>query len=114
MEGINKVILLGHLGKDPLVRYLTQDRMRASFTLATDEAYSNKQGERVIMTTWHNVVLWSPLAKVTEKGLKKGQRIYLEGRITSRTYVDKEGQRQRITEIVGQQIVLLGNNHQGS
>ncbi len=110
MLGINKVILLGNLGKDPEVRYLENDRARASFTLATNEIYKNKEGEKVTTTEWHNVVLWTPLAKIAEQYLKKGKQVYIEGKLTSRSYVDKEGQTKYVTEIVGQNLVLLGSN----
>ena len=108
MSGVNKVILLGNLGKDPEIRYLEHDRMRASFTLATNETYKNKEGERVTTTEWHNVVLWTPLAKIAEQYLSKGKQVYIEGKLNSRSYTDKEGQTKYITEIVGQNLVLLG------
>lgn len=108
MSGVNKIILLGNLGKDPEVRYLENDRMRASFTLATNETYRNKEGEKVTTTEWHNVVLWTPLAKIAEQFLKKGKQVYIEGKLTNRSYVDKEGQTKYLTEIVGQNMVLLG------
>ena len=114
MLGVNKVILLGNLGKDPEVRHLENDRMRASFTLATNETYKNKEGERVTTTEWHNVVLWTPLAKIAEQYLKKGKQVYLEGKLTNRSYVDKEGQTKYITEIVGQNLVLLGGSKNGA
>ena len=110
MSGVNKVILLGNLGKDPEVRHLENDRMRASFTLATNETYKNKEGERVTTTEWHNVVLWTPLAKIAEQYLKKGKQVYMEGKLTNRSYVDTEGQTKYITEIVGQNLVLLGGS----
>ncbi len=110
MLGVNKVILLGNLGKDPEVRYLENDRARASFTLATNETYKNKEGEKVATTEWHNVVLWTPLAKIAEQYLKKGKQVYIEGKLTSRSYVDKEGQTKYVTGIVGQNLVLLGSN----
>ena len=108
MSAVNKVILLGNLGKDPEVRYLENDRMRASFTLATNETYKNKEGTRVTTTEWHNVVLWTPLAKIAEQYLTKGKQIYIEGKLTTRSYVDKAGQTRYATEVVGQNLVLLG------
>ncbi len=108
MSAVNKVILLGNLGKDPEVRYLEHDRMRASFTLATNETYRNKEGEKITTTEWHNVVLWTPLAKIAEQYLTKGKQVYIEGKLTSRSYVDKEGQTKYITEVAGQNLVLLG------
>jgi single-strand DNA-binding protein len=109
MSAVNKVILLGNLGKDPEVRHLENDRMRASFTLATNETYKNKEGERVTTTEWHNVVLWKPLAKIAEQYLAKGKQVYIEGKLTTRSYVDKEGQTRYATEVVGQNLVLLGS-----
>ncbi|MEM7055597.1 MAG: single-stranded DNA-binding protein [Bacteroidota bacterium] len=108
MSGVNRVILLGNLGKDPEVRHLENGRARASFTLATDETYKNKEGARIANTEWHNVVLWTPLAEVAEKYLNKGKQVYIEGKLASRSYVDKEGQTRYFTEIVGQNLVLLG------
>ncbi len=109
MSAVNKVILLGNLGKDPEVRYLENDRMRASFTLATNETYRNKEGVRVTTTEWHNVVLWTPLAKIAEQYLAKGKQVYIEGKLTTRSYVDREGQTKYTTEVVGQNLVLLGS-----
>jgi single-strand DNA-binding protein len=82
--------------------------MRASFTLATNETYRNKEGEKVTTTEWHNVVLWTPLAKIAEQYLIKGKQVYIEGKLTTRSYVDKAGQTRYTTEVVGQNLVLLG------
>ena len=114
MSAVNKVILLGNLGKAPEIRHLENDRMRASFTLATNETYRNKEGERVTTTEWHNVVLWTPLAKIAEQYLTKGKQVYIEGKLTTRSYVDKEGQTKYTTEVVGQNLVLLGGGKSGS
>ena len=108
MSAVNKVILLGNLGKDPEIRYLENDRMRASFSLATNETYRNKAGEKVTITEWHNIVLWAPLAKIAEQYLTKGKQVYIEGKLVTRSYVDKTDQTKYMTEIVGQQLVLLG------
>ena len=91
MAGVNKVILIGNLGKDPEVRYLDSGVAVANFSLATTESYKNKEGERVSQTEWHNVVLWRGLAEVAEKWLKKGSSVYIEGKIRSRKWEDKEG-----------------------
>ncbi|MHB9148141.1 MAG: single-stranded DNA-binding protein [Candidatus Amoebophilus sp.] len=109
MSGVNRVILLGNLGKDPEIRHLENGRARASFTLATNEFYKNKEGEKVTSTEWHNVVLWSPLAEIAEKYLTKGKQVYIEGKLTNRSYTDKDGQAKYITEVVGQNLVLLGS-----
>lgn len=104
---VNKVILLGRLGKDPEVRYLDNGRAVANFSLATSETYKNKQGEKVTNTEWHNVVLWSPLAEIAEKFLKKGKEIYIEGKLTTRSY-DKEGSKRYVTEVVGKEMTMIG------
>jgi single-strand DNA-binding protein len=108
MAGVNKVILLGHLGKDPEVRAIDNGRKVARFTLATTESYRNAQGERVDQTEWHNVVFWGPVVDVVDKYLKKGNQVYVEGKITNRTYDDKDGNKKYFTEIVGSNLTLLG------
>lgn len=108
MAGVNKVILLGNLGKDPEVRHLENGRAVANFSIATSETYKNKQGEKVTNTEWHNVVLWTPLAEIAEKYLNKGNQVYIEGKLTSRSYEDKDGVTKYITEVVGRDMTLLG------
>jgi single-strand DNA-binding protein len=105
---VNKVILVGNVGKDPEVRYLEGNVAVAKFPLATSETYRNKEGERVTQTEWHNVVLWRGLAKVAEDYVKKGQALYIEGKIRSRKYDDKEGNTRYITEIVADNMQMLG------
>lgn len=112
MAGVNKVILLGNLGRDPEVRHLENGRAVANFSIATSESYKNKQGEKVTNTEWHNVVLWTPLAEIAEKYLKKGNQVYIEGKLTSRSYEDKEGVTKYITEVVGRDMTLLGGPRQ--
>ena len=90
MAGVNKVILVGNLGKDPEVRYLDNGVAVANFSLATTENYKNKAGERVSQTEWHNIVLWRGLAEVAEKYLKKGASVYIEGKIKTRKWEDKD------------------------
>ena len=109
MAGVNKVILLGNLVKDPEVRTIDNGKKVASFTMATTEAYKNKKGERIVNTTWHNIVFWGPVCDVIERYLKKGNQVYIEGKITNRSYEDKEGIKKYITEINGQNLTLLGN-----
>ena len=99
MAGVNKVILLGNLGSDPQIRHLEGGVARANFSLATTEAYKDKTGKRIEQTEWHNIVLWRGLADLAEKYLKKGMTIYLEGKIQSRNWQDKEGMTRNITEI---------------
>ena len=110
MAGVNKVILVGNLGKDPEVRYLDSGVAVANFTLATTENYKNKEGERVSQTEWHNIVLWRGLAEVAENWLKKGSSIYVEGKIRTRKWEDKEGVTRYTTEILGDNMTMLGGN----
>ena len=107
MSGINKVILVGHLGKDPEVRHLDGNVTVASFPLATSESY-NKDGRKVEQTEWHNIVMWRGLAEVAAKYLFKGKLVYIEGKLRTRTYEDKEGIRRYTTEIVAENFTLLG------
>tara|TARA_B100001113_G_C21075404_1_gene607399 strand:- start:1072 stop:1473 length:402 start_codon:yes stop_codon:yes gene_type:complete len=108
MAGVNKVILVGNLGQDPEVRYLDSGVAVANFSLATTENYKNKQGERVSQTEWHNIVLWRGLAEVAEKYLKKGSSIYVEGKIRNRKWEDKEGNTRYNTEILADNMTMLG------
>ncbi|HEX8428941.1 single-stranded DNA-binding protein [Hymenobacter sp.] len=112
MAGINKVILVGNLGKDPEVRHLEGGVSVANFTLATNEYYKDKQGTRVERTEWHNIAAWRGLAEMTEKYLKKGQQVYIEGKIRTRQYQDKENQTRYITEIIADEITMLGGRPQ--
>ena len=105
---VNKVILVGNVGKDPETRYLDEGTAIYKFPMATSETYRNKYGEKVSNTEWHNVVLWRGLAQVAEKYIKKGTQIYVEGRIKTRSYDDANGVKKYITEIVGDQMQLLG------
>ena len=105
---VNKVILVGNVGKDPETRYLDEGTAISKFPMATSETYRNRDGERVTNTEWHNVVLWRGLAQVAEKYIKKGTQVYIEGRIKTRSYDDASGNKKYITEIVGDQMQLLG------
>lgn len=107
MSGVNKVILVGHLGKDPEIRYLEGNVSVASFPLATSETFT-KDGRRVEQTEWHNIVLWRGLADVAVKYLSKGKLVYIEGKLRTRSYEDKEGIRRYTTEIVAESFNLLG------
>ncbi len=108
MAGVNKVILIGNLGKDPEVRYLDNGVAVANFSLATTESYKNKEGERVSQTEWHNIVLWRGLAEIAEKFLKKGSAVYIEGKIRNRKWEDKEGNNRYTTEILADNMTMLG------
>jgi single-strand DNA-binding protein len=106
--GVNKVILIGNLGRDPEVQNFENGVKKAAFTLATTEAYKGKDGEKTTHTEWHNIVMWRGLADVAERFLKKGSTIYVEGRIRKREYEDKEGQKKFIYEILGDSMQMLG------
>lgn len=107
MAGINKVILVGHLGKDPEIKYLSDNNPVAKFSLATTESYKDKNGEWKDITEWHNIVAWRYLAEKSERSLKKGMLVYVEGKIKSRKY-EKDGQVRYITEIEAENLTLLG------
>jgi single-strand DNA-binding protein len=107
MSGVNKVILIGNLGKDPEVRYLEGGVAVANFPLATTEVHKNRAGEKVESTEWHNIVLWRGLAEVAEKLLKKGMQVYIEGRLRTRSWEDKDGSKKRATEVVGENLTIL-------
>lgn len=114
MAGVNKVILVGNLGRDPEIRTLEGGVTVARFTLATSESYKDKTGQRVEKTEWHNIVLWRGLAEVAEKYLKKGQQVYIEGKITNRNYQDKDGTQKYFTEIVADNMTMLGGRGDGN
>ena len=109
MAGINKVILVGNLGKDPEVRYLEGGTAVANFTLATSETYTDKgTNDKKTITEWHNVVLWRGLAEIAEKYLKKGNQVYIEGKLRTRKWQDKDGNDRYTTDIVGDSMQMLG------
>lgn len=110
---VNKVILVGNAGKDPVVRYFDKGVAKATFPLATSETYTNQQGETITSTEWHNIVLWRSLAEVAEKSVKKGTQVYIVGKIKTRSYVDKEGNNKYITEILAD-IMMVLEKKQGS
>lgn len=105
---VNKVILLGNLGKDPETRYLENNRVVTTFSLATSETFTDKNGERKTDTEWHRVELWDNLAKIAEKYLKKGSQVYIEGKIKSENWKDKEGNEKTGIKIRGISLTLLG------
>ena len=114
-KSVNKVILVGTLGKDPELKYTPQGTPVAKFSMATNENYKDKQsGEWKERTEWHNIVLWQRQAEVAAEYLKKGGKCYIEGRLTTRSWDDKEtGQKRYMTEIVAQDLVLLGSKGDG-
>ena len=116
MAGINRVILVGNLGRDPEVMTFDNGVKKASFSLATSESYKNKEGQRVDQTEWHNIVMWRGLAEVAEKYLRKGNQIYLEGKIKTRSY-EQDGIKKYVTEIYVDNMTMLGkrdSEHDGS
>jgi len=114
MSGVNKAILVGNLGKDPEIRYLESGVPVCTFSLATSEVRKDQNGERITTVEWHNIVLWRGLAEVASKWLKKGSQIYVEGKIRTREYTDKEGVKRRTTEIVADEMTMLGGGREGS
>lgn len=115
MAGINKVILVGNLGKDPEVRYLEGGTAVANFTIATSETFKDKNsGERKTSTEWHNIVVWRGLAEISEKYLKKGMQVYIEGKLRTRQWQDKDGQTRYTTEVVADNLQMLGKKDDNS
>lgn len=111
---INKAILVGNVGNDPEVRHLEAGTPVANFSLATSESYKNREGEKITQTEWHNIVVWRGLAEVVEKYVKKGQQLYIEGRIRTRSWEDKDGNKRYTTEIVADSLQMLGRKNEGS
>jgi single-strand DNA-binding protein len=105
---VNKVILVGNLGKDPELRYTPSGAAVATFSLATTERYKDRNGDQQEKTEWHNIVAWRQLAEICGKYLHKGKQIYIEGRIQTRSYDDRDGNKRYITEIVADQMQMLG------
>ena len=108
MAGVNKVILIGNLGKDPEVRSTTSGQRVANFSLATSRSWTGQDGQRQEKTEWHSIVVWGKLAEICEKYLQKGKQVYIEGRIETRSWQDKEGQTKYKTEIICEQMTMLG------
>jgi single-strand DNA-binding protein len=105
---LNKVMLIGNVGKDPDIRHLESGTAVANLTLATTERYKDRNGEMQEQTEWHNVVLWRGLADVTERFVRKGSQIFIEGKIRTRSWEDQSGQKRYTTEIVADNMQLLG------
>lgn len=109
MASVNKVILVGRLGKDPEVKYTQDGTPVANFSIATDESWKDKEGEKQERTEWHNIVAWKKLAEICGSYLKKGSQVYLEGKLQTRKWEDKDGNTRYTTEIVLNQMVMLGS-----
>ncbi len=114
MASVNKVILIGNLGADPEIRRFSDDGIVANFRIATTESYKDKNGDWQDNTEWHNIVAWRYLAERVEKYLKKGMQVYVEGKLTTRSWEDKEGNKRYTTEVVANNINMLGKREQGS
>jgi single-strand DNA-binding protein len=111
---VNKAILVGRLGRDPETRYTSGGQAVCNFTMATDESYKDRAGERQKRTEWHRIVVWGKQAEIAQKYLKKGSLLYLEGRIQTRQWDDKEGQKRTSTEIVANTFRMLGGRGDGA
>jgi single-strand DNA-binding protein len=113
MASLNKILLIGHLGKDPEIRVTPNQTQVATFSLATSDNWTDKSGTRQERTEWHNIVAWDRLADLSKKYLSKGRQVYIEGRLQTREYTDREGNKRRITEVIATNMVLLGSRPQG-
>jgi single-strand DNA-binding protein len=113
MRGVNRVMLIGNLGKDPDVQHLEGNIAVAKFPLATTETYKDRGGKLVSQTEWHTVVLWRGLAELAQKYLHKGSLIYVEGRLRTRSWEDKEGNKKFATEVVGDNLIMLDKRGEG-
>jgi single-strand DNA-binding protein len=111
---VNRVILVGRLGRDPETRYTGGGQAVANFSLATDESYRDRNGERQKRTEWHKIVVWAKQAEIAQQYLKKGSLVYIEGRIQSREWTDKEGQKRTSFEIVANNFRMLGGRAEGA
>ncbi len=111
---LNKVILMGTLGKDPEVRTIPSGKKVANFSIATNESYTDKGGQKVEKTEWHKIVIWDKLAEIVEKYLKTGSQVYLEGKIATRSWDDDQGNKKYSTEIVAHTMQMLGGKGESS
>ncbi len=107
-RGVNKVILIGNLGGDPELRQTPSGTSVATFTLATNETWTDKDGQKQERTEWHRIVAWARLAEICGQYLRKGRQVYIEGRLTTRSWEDKQGNQRKTTEIIAQNMQMLG------
>ncbi len=107
-RGVNKAILIGNLGGDPELRSTPSGTSVASFTLATNESWTDREGQKQERTEWHRIVAWGKLAEICGQYLRKGRQVYIEGRLTTRSWEDRQGNQRKTTEIVAQQMLMLG------
>ncbi|WP_303832418.1 single-stranded DNA-binding protein [Snodgrassella alvi] len=111
---VNKVILVGRLGRDPETRYIPNGEAITNFSLATDEQWRDRNGERQTRTEWHNVSLYGKLGEIANQYLRKGSQVFIEGKIQSRKYTDKDGIERMVYNIIGNEMKMLGNRNDGS
>ena len=114
MAGVNKAILIGNLGKDPEVRYTAGGQSVANFNIATSESWNDKQGQKQERTEWHRIVVWGKQAELCGEYLQKGRQVYVEGRLQTREWTDKEGKKNYTTEVVATNITFLSNGGGGA
>ena len=107
-SGLNKVMLIGNLGKDPEVRYTPGGQAVANFNIATNEAWTDKSGQKQERTEWHRIVVWGKVAELCGEYLSKGRQVYIEGRLQTRQWQDQQGQKRYTTEVVAQRVQMLG------
>jgi single-strand DNA-binding protein len=112
MRGLNKVMLIGNVGADPVVQVLEGMVKVAKFSLATSESYKDDKGQVQVNTEWHSIVLWRGLADLSEKYIHKGSLVYIEGKIKTRSYEDKQGVKKYVSEVIGESITLLDKKEQ--
>ena len=114
MASVNKVILIGNLGRDPELRYTKDGKAVANFTVATNDRWRDREGNSQERTEWHRIVVWDKQAESCAQYLQKGRSVYIEGRLQTREWEDKEGQKRQTTEIVAQQVTFLGSRDAGA
>jgi single-strand DNA-binding protein len=108
VRGLNKVLVIGNVGRDPEMRYIPSGKPVTSFSVATSRSWTNSEGERREETEWFNVVAWGNLAEICKQHLRKGQQVYVEGRLQTRSWEDQEGRKRFRTELVASEMILLG------
>jgi single-strand DNA-binding protein len=111
MAGLNRVLLLGRLGKDPEVKSIGSGTKVANFSIATSETYKDRDGNKQEKTEWHNIVMWRGLADIAERYLRKGSQVFIEGKLQTRSWENQEGKRQYITEIVADGMQMIGSRN---
>jgi single-strand DNA-binding protein len=113
-RGLNKVLIIGNLGRDPEMRYTPSGRPVTTFSVATSRSWNTSEGEKRIETEWFNVVAWSSLAEICKQHLTKGQQVYIEGRLQTRHWDDAEGNKHTSVEIVANEMIILGERREAS